>query len=138
MVQHHRFNRFLGCAGIALVAAACGGTPDGPAPRLEVNNDTDDFVFIAQSFDRLVTDTKRYIWNHTTPVAQVNEHSSIQQGQVSLVIRDANGTQLYSSETTGMGSFVTDAGTIQDWTIDVTMSHVRGDIFFTITKPDST
>jgi hypothetical protein len=138
MLSNSKSGLFVFGALLAAALAACGSPGDGPASRLEVANDRDNFVYLAQSYDRYITDTKRFGWQHTFTVGQVNEQSAITEGTLLMTIRDANGAQLYASDTKGMAKFLTAAGTTGDWTIEVSANRVRGDILFSISKPDST
>lgn len=129
--------KIVAVAAVMSLGLACG-TPEGPAAVLSVSNNSDGFVFIAQSFDRLMTDSLHYTWQHTKTTAKVTEQSSITAGQVTVVVRDADGKQLYTTDLQTATTAVTAAGSTSDWSIDVKMAKVRGDVVFTIEKPDST
>ena len=118
---------------VLLVGFGCSSA-EGPAASLSVSNDQDEFLFIAQSLDRIITQHLQYPYLHTTTIATVSQQSTINEGQVTVVIKDKDGTVLYTSDMKTQGDFPTLTGTTNDWTIDITMVKVRGDVVFGVAK----
>ena len=118
---------------VLLLGAGCSSA-EGPAANLSVSNDSDSFLFIAQSLDRIITDHLQYVWQHTTGTVTVSQQATINEGQVTMVIKDKDGTVLYTSDLKTQGDFATMTGTTSDWTIDITMVKVRGDVVFSVAK----
>ena len=116
-----------------LAGAGCSSA-EGPAASLSVSNDQDGFLFIAQSLDRIITQHLQYPYLHTTTTATVSQQATINEGQVTMVIKDKDGTVLYTSDLKTQGDFVTTAGSTDNWTIDITMTKVKGDIVFSVGK----
>ena len=135
MAQKACFKGKMTTAVLLLFLAGAGcSSAEGPAANLSVSNDPDGFLFIAQSLDRIISDHLQYVWQHTTATATVSQQAVINEGQVTMVIKDKDGTVLYTSDLKTQGDFPTLTGTTNDWTIDITMNKVRGDVVFSVAK----
>ena len=119
-----------------LFVAACGSDPSQPVvPGVEpeVLNNTDVFqlqVSAVQNYSGVLN----YTWDNTGTMANVDQSCAVQPGQAVLSLLDADGTEVYSQDLATDGSFATDAGTIGDWHIRVTLSGMTGTLNFRAEK----
>ena len=60
-----------------------------------------------------------YSWENTGTTATVDQSASIASGSATLVLRDANGVQVYSRSLADKGTFSSTAGTPGTWTVRV-------------------
>lgn len=125
--------RISALLAVALAAAGCGGTAIGPDNQLEVTNATDNFQFQVTALDD-VSETLTYSWAVTGSLASVDHSSSITGGTATLVIRDADGTQVYGRDLSEDGVFDTGSGTAGTWEIVVDLSGVTGAVNFRVQK----
>lgn len=119
------------CVAVALllIVAACGSDVLSPNFQPEIVNDVDAFSFQVTGLEN-ASSTVTYAWQNTGTTATVNQSASIAAGAVSLVILDANGTQVYSRSLTENGTFVSSAGTSGTWTIRVIFNGAAGTVNF--------
>jgi len=126
-----------GTAATLLVLLAAGCSSDnvlGPDNQLEVTNNTD--TFQAQTSNMVdITQTLTYTWQNTGTTANVDQSGAITGGGGTLLILDADGSQVYSRSLTETGTFVTTAGTTGAWTIEVALSGTSGTLNFRVQKP---
>ncbi len=118
-----------------LGAVACGGTsPVSPRYQPEVVNQPDSFALQLTGVQN-GSGSLSYTWQNSGTAASVDRSSSITQGTVTLVIRDAAGQQVYSGPLNGQtGSVPTSPGTPGAWTIEVTFANATGTINFRVQK----
>ena len=135
MNSHARLSlraRALVAAALFGAISACGSdrsNPLSPAVQPEIINNTDAFSFQVTGVES-ATATLDYSWQNTGTVATVNQSASIASGSVTLLIRDAQGTQVYSRSLTDNGTFSTTAGVSGTWTIRVVFSSASGTVNF--------
>jgi len=134
-------SRFLKFALAMLASAACSSNQD--FSNLSASNNADDFLLIAQTFDRTVTTTLHYSWQITGSVARVTTGSAVQSyqggspslsGSSTLTIHDPSGAQVYTHSLNGTTSDTTASGATGNWSIDLTFAAVQGDVVLEITK----
>jgi hypothetical protein len=119
-------------AGAVGLLLACG---DPLAPfQPEIANAADSFQFQATGVKDL-TWSHDYAWVNTGTTANVDHSSVVTTGTATLIIRDANGTQVYSSPLNPSGSVTTGAGTSGTWTIRVELVTLDGTLNFRVQKP---
>ena len=120
---------------LLLLAAGCSSDNLlGPDNQLEVTNNTD--TFQAQASNMVdITQTLTYTWQNTGTPANVDQSGAITGGSGTLLILDADGTQVYSRSLTETGTFVTTAGTTGAWSIEVALSGTSGTLNFRVQKP---
>ncbi len=124
-----------GAALLAVAIAACdGGNVIGPDNQPEITNATDNFQWQVSNLDN-VTQTLTYNWQNTGTSANVNQATSPSGGSATLIVRDADGAQLYSRSLSETGTFQTDSGTAGAWTIVVELSGASGTFNFRVQKP---
>lgn len=119
----------LVCAAAVLILAGCGSgkTVNPLAPfQPQIVNQTDEFAFQITNVQSLTT-TAIYTWQNTGNQASVDHSSVLTNGSASLVILDADGTQVYSSPLVASGTDATGAGTAGAWTIRVVMKGIDAD-----------
>lgn len=114
-----------------LLLAACSNSLAPFQP--EINNATDNFQFQATGLTG-VTFSHTYTWENTGTAATVNHSSAVSYGVTSLVIRDANGTQVYSDSLKASGTPATATGAAGAWTIRVDLTTVSGTLNFRVQK----
>lgn len=129
---------FLQVAMLAVIMAVVGcsdsSTPP-PAPGIEP-----EIVNIVDSFEYQVTDidaysgTASYTWENSGVEAAVDHSSVISKGVGTLVVRDADGVQVYAGPLSDSGSLVTDPGTAGSWTVSITYSSFSGTVNFRVQK----
>lgn len=118
-----------------LGVAACG---DGQlvGPVLEASSQVDNFQFQASSFNNL-TQTWSYNWRMTGTVAEVVHATVLAGGAATLILRDANGAEVYSRDLNVEGVFESAPGTAGTWEIDIVLSNAGGIVRFGVrNKPD--
>lgn len=124
--------RVCTAAALFLALGACGSDrsdPLSPAVQPEIINNVDAFSFQVTGVQN-ASATLDYSWQNTGTVATVNQSASIASGSVTLIIRDAQGTQVYSRSLSDNGTFSTTAGASGTWTIRVVFSNASGTVNF--------
>ena len=120
-----------------LAAAACGqsGTsPLQPIYQPQVTNLTDSFAMQLTGVQN-GSASLPYSWQNTGTAATVDRSSAITGGTVTLTLRDATGTQVYSGPLNGQsGSVATGTGTAGNWTVLVDFTDATGTINFRLQK----
>ncbi len=118
-----------------LLAAALAGCSDSTSPGIqpEVTNAIDSFQFQVTDV-RNFTNTFSYTWQNSGTSASVDQSTTVTAGAMTLTIRDADGTEVYSKSLAVDGSFVTGAGTPGDWTITVGFNGASGTVNFRVQK----
>ncbi len=115
----------------ALAAGCDSSTSPGISP--EIAN-------VVDSFQYQVTDIRNYshindyTWQNTGTTANVNQSTAITGGTATLVILDADGTEVYSRSLGENGTFVTAAGVSGSWTIRVTYAAASATVNFRVQK----
>ena len=116
-----------------LFVVACEDPPVSPGVQPEGANLTDNFQFQVTSMANH-TQTLQYTWENTGTQANVDQSCAITGGAATLVLLDANGTQVYSRSLIEGGSMASDAGVAGTWTIRVIFSTTDGNINFRAQK----
>ena len=118
-----------------MLLGACGSS-SATAPRYQpqVVNLANNFAFQVSALDN-VSDNIQYAWQNDGTTANVNQSPSNLSGTVSLVILDANGTQVYSRSLADNGTFTTSVGKAGSWTMRVGFSQASGAVNFRVQKP---
>lgn len=122
---------WLTAACIAL--AACSDPVTAPGRDPEIINATDNFQYQISDI-RSFSGTQVYTWQNSGTTAKVNQSAAISSGTATLVIRDANGTQVYSRSLADNGTFVSSAGVAGSWTVSVTYASVDATVNFRVDK----
>jgi hypothetical protein len=116
-----------------LIAAACGDSTTAPGRDPQIINSTDNFQYQISDIQDF-SGTQIYTWQNTGTTATVNQSASISAGSVTLVLRDANGVQVYSHSLADNGTFSSSAGTAGAWTVRVTYSGASATVNFRADK----
>lgn len=117
----------------AALATGCGESTTSPGTGLEVNNATDTFqyqVTNVRNYSKEIT----YAWQTTGAVASVNQATTVTAGSVTLVLLDANGTQVYSRSLAENGTYSSSSGVSGTWTIRLTYSNANATVNFRVQK----
>ncbi len=123
-----------GLLATCLALSGCGSDPPtSPGIQPEIANLTDDFSYQVSSVTNF-SGTAPYSWQNTGISANVNQSTTVTAGSMTLVITDANGTQVYSRSLSDNGTFVTADGVAGTWTIRVTYSGGSGTVNFRAQK----
>jgi hypothetical protein len=108
-------------AGSITWLGACSDSPTGPGIQPQIINQPDNFEYQVSDVQGF-TGTLSYSWQNTGTQANVNQATTVSGGSITLVIRDASGTQIYSRSLADNGTFVTAAGQAGTWTVRVVYS----------------
>lgn len=132
--------RRLTCAASLLCAtllAGCGTDPLEAFPR-QFTNTTDRFEFETFADVSGITRTETYQWTNTGTTATVTSMTTPDAGEARLVLRDAEGTQVYDAALASMTDDVSETGTSGAWTIQLVLTGFSGDIQFVVEGPTAT
>lgn len=130
--MRHPALRFL--AIMALVAATgCSDDPIAPFEP-EVTNATDSFQLQATDIRNLST-TLTYTWRNTGTVANVDHSTVTSGGSARLLVRSANGTQVYDRALMPSLNEQTGTGLAGDWTVQIVLSDYSGTLNVRLQKP---
>jgi hypothetical protein len=117
-----------------LALSGCGSDPPTtPGIQPQIANLTDDFSYQVSSVGNF-TGSAPYSWQNTGISANVNQSTTVTSGSMTLIITDANGTQVYSRSLSDNGTFVTADGVAGTWTIRVTYNGASGTVNFRAQK----
>lgn len=75
-----------------------------------------------------------YWWQNSGIAAQVQQASAVSAGSMRLVIRDANGVEVFSRSLAEGGSFLTQNGVSGRWTIQVIYDDATGTVSFRVRR----
>ena len=131
--QVQRMRRWL-AAGVVLLAA-CGDSTTAPGREPEIVNTTDNFQYQITEIQDF-SGTQVYSWENTGTTATVNQSAAVSAGSATLVLRDANGVEVYSRSLADDGTFSSDAGTAGTWSVRVTYSGAEATVNFRLDKAD--
>ncbi|MCX6829663.1 MAG: hypothetical protein NT002_10345 [candidate division Zixibacteria bacterium] len=117
---------------LVLIAAGCDNNPI-KAFQPEIMNKTDSFQFqITHAAN--VTTTLTYTWNNTGTRATINHATALTRGTAAVMLLDANGNEVYSSNLKPSGTETSVVGTAGAWTIKVTFGDFGGTANFRAEK----
>ena len=119
-----------------VVLSACGN--DNPADPLagfepQIDNATDNFQLQASDVTDVGT-VLQYTWANTGTMASVDHSTTTAAGAAGVVIRDADGTTVYSQGLAPSLNEDTAAGTTGTWTIVLTLADYSGTLNFRVQK----
>jgi len=75
-----------------------------------------------------------YWWQNSGVAARISQASTVIAGTTRLVIRDANGAEVYSRSLAESGSFLTQNGASGRWTIQVMYDDASGVVSFRVLR----
>jgi len=116
-----------------LALSACGDSTTSPGIQPEIVNATDNFQYQVSAIEDY-SGTQTYTWQNTGTTATVNQSASVSAGSATLVLLDADGTQVYSRSLAEDGTFSSAAGTAGSWTVRVSYSSVDATVNFRADK----
>ncbi len=119
--------------GFTSLLLACGDGPTGPGIQPEIINTTDNFQYQVTNVQNY-SGTLSYTWQNTGSQATVNQATTVTSGSISLVILDANGTQVYSRSLADNGTFTSTAGVAGAWTVRVAYTSADATVNFRADK----
>ena len=117
----------------SIVLAGCSDGAAAPGRSPEIINATDNFQYQISDIQGY-SGSQSYSWQNTGTTATVNQSASITAGTATLVLRDANGVQVYSRSLADNGTFSSSAGAPGTWSIRVTYSSVDATVNFRADK----
>ena len=121
-------------AGVALLAlAACSDAATLPGRDPQIVNVADNFQYQISDIQSF-SGSQVYSWQNSGTTAKVNQSTAITSGAVSLVLRDANGTQVYARSLGDNGTFVSSAGVAGTWTVLVSYATANATVNFRVDK----
>ena len=122
---------------IALACTLFGtlGCGDSTSPGIqpEIVNDPDSFSYQVSAIQNYSA-AASYSWQNTGTQANVNQACSLTSGSATLVILDANGTQVYSHSLTDNGTYTTSSGVAGVWTIRILYDRTYATVNFRADK----
>lgn len=118
---------------LAAAVAACGDDPLAPFEP-QVNNATDTFQLQATGVTNM-SRTLSYVWRNTGTVANVNHSTTTTAGTARLIVRAANGAQVYDKQLVPSLNEPTATGTTGDWTVQLVLTNYSGTLNFRLQKP---
>jgi hypothetical protein len=116
-----------------LALAACSDAATSPGRDPQIVNATDNFQYQISDI-RAFSGNQVYTWQNSGTTAKVNQSAAITSGAVSLVLRDANGTQVYSRSLADNGTFLSSAGVAGTWTVVVSYATADATVNFRVDK----
>lgn len=119
-----------------LLLSGCGSDPaTAPTPGIQpqIVNNTDDFSYQISSVGNY-TGSASYSWQNTGISANINQSTTVTSGSMSLIVRDAAGTQVYSRSLADNGTFVTADGVAGTWTVQIAYNLASGTVNFRAQK----
>ena len=117
----------------ALVLAACGDSTTAPGTNPEIINTADNFQYQVSDIQQF-SGTQTFSWQNSGTTATVNQSASVASGSATLVLKDANGTQVYSRSLADNGTFTSTAGTAGVWTVRIVYSSASATVNFRLDK----
>ena len=118
----------------ALFANACSDDENPLAPfEPEIINNADAFQFQITGANN-VTVTRSYTWNNATTGATIDHSTARTGGTATVVILDADGTEVYRSAMLASGSGASAVGTAGAWVVQVIFSAFDGTANFRVEK----
>jgi hypothetical protein len=124
---------------IVISAALLPGCSDSPTPppapgiQPEIINIPDSFEYQVQSIAGY-SGTASYTWQNSGASAAIDHSSAVSAGVGTLVVLDANGSEVYSGPLSDTGSYVSQAGTLGDWTVRIMYTSFSGTVNFRVQK----
>lgn len=131
VLQFQSTRRWLAAGAVLL--AACGDSTTAPGRDPEIINTPDNFQYQITDIQNF-SGTQVYSWQNSGTTATVNQSAAVAAGSVSLVLRDANGVQVYSRSLADNGTFSSSAGTAGTWTVRVIYSGADATVNFRLDK----
>jgi hypothetical protein len=131
-VRKLRGARRLALAGV-VVLAACGDGATAPGRDPEIINSTDNFQYQITAIQDF-SGTQVYSWQNTGATATVNQAATVAAGSATLVLRDANGVEVYNRSLADNGTFSSSAGAAGSWTVRVVYSGADATVNFRVDK----
>ena len=122
-------------AALVMLSACGSDNPVDPLAGFEpqVNNATDSFQLQASDVTDVGT-VLQYTWTNTGNMASVDHSTTTAAGAAGVVIRDADGTTVYSQGLEPSLNEDTAAGTTGTWTIVLTLTDYSGTLNFRVQK----
>lgn len=99
----------------------------------QIVNDPDDFFYQVPR----VADYRGsgiYWWRNNGSYANVHQATTVTTGRIALVIRDANGAEVYSRSLADNGIFVSSGGAAGRWSIHIMYEGASGSVSFRAQK----
>lgn len=118
-----------------LVAGGCGSDPVAPLDPFEpqINSSTDNFQLQATDVQDVAA-TLEYSWANTGTQAVVDHSTTTSIGSASIVITDANGTEVYRHGLEPSLNAETTSGIAGTWTIRLVLTEYSGTLNFRVQK----
>ena len=117
----------------ALILAACGDGTTAPGTNPEIINTADNFQYQVSDIQQY-SGTQTYSWQNSGTTATVNQSAAIASGSATLVLKDANGVQVYSRSLADNGTFTSTAGAAGVWTVRIVYSSTSATVNFRLDK----
>ena len=112
-----RFAGRLAVSGVVLLAA-CGDGATAPGREPEIINSADNFQYQITGIQDF-SGTRVYSWQNTGTTATINQSVAFTSGSAALMLRDANGLEVYNRSLADNGTFSSSAGVAGTWTLRI-------------------
>jgi len=117
----------------AMFVTACSDTNPLAPFEPEIVNNADAFQFQITGADN-VTVSRSYTWHNTMTRGSIDHSTSVTGGSASVIVLDADGTEVYRSVLKASGTEQSSVGTAGDWTVQVVFSRFDGTANFRVEK----
>ncbi len=125
--------RLAGVCALLVAVSGCGSNSLAPF-QPEVSNVADNFSLQATNVTG-VTATINYTWSNSGTLASINHSTTTTGGSTLLVIKDANGTTVYSKAlVASLNESTSPAGVAGNWSIQLTLTNYSGTLNFLAQK----
>ena len=122
------------CLALLLaLSSGCSDSTTSPGVQPEITNLADDFSYQVTAI-RNYSHTDSYPWQNSGTQANVNQSTSVTGGTATLVLLDADGTEVYDRSLADNGTYVSSAGTPGTWTLVVTYNDCSATVNFRAQK----
>ncbi len=127
---------FVQCiAGVLIAIAVTGCGESNPTNSFQpiVDNEPDVFTFRASNV-YVVTSRLTYNWSNSGERASIYHATARTSGSATLILLDAQGTQVYQSLLRSGVTEVANAGVPGTWTVVVLLEEFTGTVNFQVSK----
>lgn len=118
---------------IFLVGTYCTKNTIHPKLDPELINEPDRFEFKITDV-RSITQQLEYQWRNNGLNANIYNESVITDGEASVILNDAAGDEVFSSDLVHIGNFFSNSGEAGEWRVRVNMKNVSGTIYIRIIR----
>lgn len=125
----------MGALLAVLFLAGCGSDTTDPLAQFEpeISNAADNFQLQASNVEN-VGSTLDYTWENTGSQASVDHSTTLTDGSARVIVKDADGTVVYSADLLPSKNEQTSVGSSGIWTISLVLTNYSGTLNFRVQK----